>query len=399
MPLLISLITSLLGLFILTYTFRQMGFRPIVGALTGAAVGAVAPLLFMVPLQYCTFEVERESVDYAMGVFLIAVSLSIGLFLANAFARLIRNRPPGGRLFPPHHPRGEIKSRWWTPIVLISPTLIILALFLYYPALDTFRLSTMLVRLGAPRTAFVCVDNFTRLMTDDGYFRSVSSTIVISLAIVIIGMSLSLFIATLAYQPIRGASIYRTFLIWPYAISPAVAGIIFLLMFNPTGGIINYFMDNLFDVSPQWLSDQHLAPITVILASVWKSMGFNILFYIAGLQNVSKELTEAAAIDGANAWQRFWRVTFPLLSPITFYLVVTNLTYAFFDTFGTIDYLTPNGGPLGSTNTLMYRIFDVGYNNQNLGQAAAQSIVLFMIVLGITFLQFRTGERRVNYGA
>jgi sn-glycerol 3-phosphate transport system permease protein len=197
---------------------------------------------------------------------------------------------------------------------------------------------------------------------------------------------------------VKGARIYRTLLIWPYAISPAVAGVIFLLLFNPAGGIINYMLSGLGLPAVPWLNNPTFAPWAVIIASVWKSMGFNILFYIAGLQNVPKDLQEAAAIDGANAWQRFWRVVFPLLSPITFFLIITNMTYAFFETFGTIDYLT-RGGPLNSTTTMMYRIYQVGIQNNDLGKAAAQSIVLFILVIGLTIMQFRSTGSRVTYGA
>jgi sn-glycerol 3-phosphate transport system permease protein len=283
------------------------------------------------------------------------------------------------------------------PFVFLTPTLIILALFLYYPAFDSLRLSTLLYRLGAPRSAFVCVDNFTRLVDPD-YFKSVLITFGMSFAIVVLGLGLGLLIATAAYQPIRGASIYRTFLIWPYAISPVVAGIIFSLLFNPAGGIINYFLKSIFGITIPWLNDPTYAPWAVIIASVWKSLGFNILFYIAGLQNIPKDLLEAAAIDGATTIQRFLRVTFPLLSPITFFLVITNVTYAFFETVGTLVYMTGGAGPLGSTNTLMYRIYQLGIQNNVMGKAAAQSIVLFLMVIALTVIQFRTGSNRVTYG-
>src|SRR5690606_8877391 len=217
-------------------------------------------------------------------------------------------------------------------------------------------------------------------------------------AIVIIGLALGLLVASMAYQPITGARIYRTLLIWPYAISPAVAGVIFLRLFNPAGGFINYVLSNTFGFSVHWLQDQTAARWSIIATSVWKSMGFNILFYIAGLQNVPSDLKESAAIDGANALQRFWYVTFPLLSPITFFLIITNMTYAFFETFATIDNLT-RGGPLNATTTMMYRIYQIGFVNQDLGKAAAQSIVLFVMVIGLTVLQFRSTGSRVTYGA
>jgi sn-glycerol 3-phosphate transport system permease protein len=308
-----------------------------------------------------------------------------------AFALLGRQLSTGAR------PPGAFKG-WLTPILLLSPTLIVLALFLYYPSLDTFRLSTLLIRLGNPRSAFICVDNFTRLAGDADYLNSVVTTLFMSVAIVAIGLVLSLLIATLAYQPIKGAAFYRTLLIWPYAISPAVAGVIFLLLFNPTGGIINYFLDRLFGAQIPWLNNPIFAPWAVILASVWKSLGYSILFYLAGLQNVPKDLLEAASIDGANAVQRYINVVIPLLSPITFFLIITNTTYAFFDTFGTIDYLT-GGGPLESTTTMMYNIYVVGVRNNDLGKAAAESIILFVMVIGLTIFQFRTAGQRVSYGA
>jgi sn-glycerol 3-phosphate transport system permease protein len=271
-------------------------------------------------------------------------------------------------------------------------------MFLYYPALDTFSLSTQLVKLGIPRTAFVCVDNFTSLAGDPKYLQAIGVTVFMSVAIVFFSLAISLAIALVAYLPVKGARIYRTLLIWPYAISPVVAGIIFLLIFNPLAGIFNYFYQAVFGVAIPWLNDPAFAPWAVIIASVWKSLGFNILFYIAGLQNVPGDLVEAAAIDGANAWRRFWSIVFPMLSPITFFLIITNTTYAVFETFGTIDTLT-SGGPLGSTTTLMFRIYEVGFTNRDLGKAAAQSIVLFIMVIGFTLLQFRTTARRVTYGA
>ena len=220
-----------------------------------------------------------------------------------------------------------------------------------------------------------------------------------SFFIIVLSMGLSLLIATMAYLPIRGAGIYRVLLVWPYAMSPAVAGIIFLLMFNPSGGLINYLFGKWFGIKLGWLNDPDVAPWTIIIASVWKSMGFNILFYIAGLQNVPKDLIEAGAIDGAGVLRRFWHIVLPLLSPTTFFLIVTNLTYAFFETYATIDYLTPGGGPLQSTTTMMYRVIQLGIYNNDMGKAAAQSIVLFLTVIGMTLVLFRFGGRQVNYGA
>jgi sn-glycerol 3-phosphate transport system permease protein len=288
----------------------------------------------------------------------------------------------------------------------LAPTLIILLLFLYYPSIETVRLSAHLARLGAKREAFVCVDNYTRLIetkpnSTDDYVDIVRRTLVISTAIVFLSMALALGIATMAYLPIRGAGIYRTLLVWPYAVSPAVTGIIFLLMFNPAGGIINHFIVDLLGVErpPGWLNDPKVAPWTIIIASVWKSMGYNIIFYIAALQNVPKDLIEAGAIDGAGVMRRFYHIVLPLLSPTTFFLVITNMTYAFFETYATIDYVTPGGGPLQSTTTMMYRVIQLGVDNNDLGKAAAHSIVLFLTVIGMTIIMFRSGGRQVTYGA
>jgi sn-glycerol 3-phosphate transport system permease protein len=394
LPVLVILVAALVGAGILAYSFQRIGRSVASGGVIGAVGGAVGSLIFMLPLQFCTFEAERTALDVGFGILLIVIGMAAVLWPLYWLAqRWSRQRP----LFVAESQPGAFKGRF-VPALLLAPTIIILALFLYYPSLDTFRLSTLLARLGAPRTAFVCVDNFTRLVGDADYGRAIVTTFFMSAAIIVISMSLSLLIATMAYQPIKGAPVYRTLLIWPYAISPAVAGIIFLLMFNPTGGVINYVLDNLIGVKLPWLNDPTVAPWAVILASVWKSMGFNILFYIAGLQNVPKDLQESGAIDGANAIQRFFYITLPLLSPITFFLLITNMTYAFFETFGTIDYLTA-GGPLESTTTLMYRIYEVGIQNNDLGKAAAQSIVLFAMVIGLTIFQFRSAGQRVTYGA
>lgn len=391
-------ITAAVGALIMAWLFRRKRLSPVLGAVAGGAAGVIGALIFMLPLNFCTFEAERDTIDRVFGAALIGIGMAFTLWLVQWAARWWQGRraPKPDAGFQWQQP-GVFRGRL-LPIVFLAPTLVILALFLYYPSLDTFRLSTLLVRLGARRTAFVCVDNFTSLVADPDYYTSLLITIGMSLAIVALGLALALLIALAAYQPVTGARIYRTLLIWPYAISPAVAGVIFLLLFNPAGGIINHLLAGVGIPNIPWLNNPTFAPWAVIIASVWKSMGFNILFYIAGLQNVPKDLQESAAIDGANAVQRFRHIVFPLLSPITFFLIITNMTYAFFETFGTIDYLT-RGGPLESTTTLMYRIYQVGIQNNDLGKAAAQSIVLFIMVIGLTILQFRSTGRRVTYGA
>lgn len=394
-PLLVVLIAGLIGGVIGAAVFARTKRQPLVGAAVGAVGAGLGSQLFVLPLDYCTFEPQRPALDQWIGIGLIILgALTVLLPLLWASQRL-----QGGwrQLIATDSQPGAFRG-WLTPILLLLPTLTILALFLYYPSLDTLHLSTQTSFLGIPGTIPVCVDNFTMLLKDPNYGRSFTTTALISVATVGLSMGLALGIAMLAYQPVKGARIYRTFLIWPYAISPAVAGVIFLLLFNPSGGLINYLINQLGMGGIQWLNNPTWAPWAVIIASVWKSLGFNILFYIAGLQNVPGELKEAAAIDGANAWQRFLRITVPMLSPITFFLLITNTTYAVFETFGTIEYLTPGGGPLQSTETLMYRVYRVGIKENDLGAGAAQSIILFMMVIGLTIFQFRSTGRRVNYG-
>lgn len=396
-PLVVLLVAGAAGALFMALVFRRIGYSLPIGGLIGAGAGALGSLIFMVPLNYCTFEAERPAVDVIFGIMLIVIGMLVVLLPLRWLVERWKDRRSGS-LVAEQGTQGTFRTGWVTPYVLLAPTLVILLLFLYYPFLDTFRLSTLLTGRGAPRSRFVCVENFTSLVSDPAYGYSVFVTFLIAAAIVFVGMGLALLIATLAYQPVRGAGIYRTLLVWPYAISPVVAGVIFGLMFDPAAGIINYFTNNLVGVKLPWLSNGSLAVIAVILTSVWKTMGFNILFYIAGLQNVPKDLLEAGAIDGANTAQRFLRITIPLLSPITFFLIITNMTYAFFEIFGTIDYLTA-GGPLKATTTMIYRIYELQSGTIGLGQAAAQSVILFLLVIGLTLLQFRGSGRRVTYGA
>ncbi|MCC7448111.1 MAG: sugar ABC transporter permease [Anaerolineae bacterium] len=299
----------------------------------------------------------------------------------------------------------------WLPYLLLLPTMIILVLFLYYPILSTFQLSLYQAAPNGIDLTYVGTDNFGRLLDPkittnektgaiqfkNEYFLVLGRTLLFSLAIVVGGLGLSLAIANLANQKIRGIRIYRTLLIWPYAISPAIAGVVFLFMFNPVGVVSSWF-NTIFHVRPNWLGDPVLTPLLVIMASIWKNLGYNVIFYLAGLQNVGGDLLEAAAIDGANRWQRFWRITFPLLSPFTFFLLITNLTYAFFDIFGTVDVLA-GPGPNNSTTVLIYNLYIDLNVNHSTGMAAAQSVLLFALVAALTIFQFRTTERGVYYGA
>lgn len=283
------------------------------------------------------------------------------------------------------------------PFVFLSPTLLILAVFLYYPVIQTFILSTFRVAFLGLRKKFIGLENFGDLAQDPNYWHTVWVTLIITSVVVVGGLGLSLAIAMLANRKLRGASIYRVLLIWPFALSPAVTGVIFLFMFSPGYGAINYLTELVTGTELNWLGNPRLAITLIILASIWRNLGYNVVFYLAGLQNLNLEVLEAASIDGANNWQRFWKVTFALLSPMSFFLLITNITYSFFDLFGMIDIVT-KGGPLDSTNVMIYNLYRDGFEYYKTGLAAAQSVILFAVVVGLTIIQFRTTGQRVHYG-
>ena len=285
----------------------------------------------------------------------------------------------------------------WLPVALLSPTLLILVVFLYYPVIQTFILSTYRVAFLGLRKHFIGLGNFIELAQAPAYYHTIFVTAIITTAIVIIGMGISLAIALLANQPIKGAPIYHILLIWPYALSPAVAGVIFLFLFSPHFGTINYLMSSVTGKELNWLGDPTLAILLIIMASIWKNLGYNVVFYIAGLQNINTEILEAASIDGAGPWKKFWSVTFALISPMTFFLLITNITYSFFDIFGMVDIVT-KGGPLDATNVMIYNLYRDGFEYYKSGMAAAQSIILFLAVVALTLVQFRTSGRHVHYG-
>jgi sn-glycerol 3-phosphate transport system permease protein len=451
-------LTVIAGALFVAYRYQRIRRSIALGALVGAVAGFLGPTLFMLPLQACTFEPERTPIDYAVGAAIFIFGALIAIYgVAWGSRYMLARGKEREALTVGQTTHGVFNTSFIVPFVLLAPTLLILIVFIYYPAVETFNLATRLVRLGAPRTAFRCVDNFTELIEptfsfefyfllaaaviltgviyyvnrfgdaraewfkwvrnlasaaylalayvflmdlwEEDYAEIFFNTVFISVMIVVVGLVVSLAIAYLAYQPVKGATIYRTLLIWPYAVSPAIAGILFSIMFDPNAGIVDHLLEVIFGVDlPAFRQDAWLARWVIIIASVWKTLGYNILFYLAGLQNVPKDLIEAAAIDGANVWQRFANVVLPSLSPITFFLIITNLTYAFFSIFGTIDYLT-KGAPAGATSVAIYEIYRVGIQNKDLGRAAAQSIILFLIVIAVTLWQFRTSGRRVSYGA
>lgn len=284
----------------------------------------------------------------------------------------------------------------WLPYLLLLPTFVVLIIFLFYPAVETFRLSFYKVHPFGLSEKFAGFYNFVKLATSADYRHSFAISLVFSVAVVVVGLAISLAISLLLNQKLRGMKYYRSLLIWPYALSPAVSGAIFRFLFNPANGYVNYFYSTLFGADPKWLTDGTLALVIVTVAATWKNLGYNTIFYLAGLQNVQKEALESAAIDGAGATRRFWHVTFPLLSPTTFFLLIMNIIYSYFRSFGLIDVLT-EGGPANATNILIYQLYRDFFVNAKTGYAAAESMILFTLVVLLTLMQFRTTGRRVYY--
>ena len=244
-------------------------------------------------------------------------------------------------------------------------------------------------------TEWVGLDNFRQLFNDASYLASFKTTAMFSLLVAVLGLAVSLLLATMANRVVRAAPVYKTLLIWPYAVAPAIAGVLWLFMFAPSIGVVAYGLQRM---GIQWnhlLNADH-AMALVVMAAVWKQVSYNFLFFLAGLQSIPKSLIEAAAIDGAGPWRRFWTITFPLLSPTSFFLLVINVVYAFFDTFGIIDAAT-QGGPGKDTAILVYKVYYDGFKALDLGGSAAQSVVLMAIVVALTVIQFRFVEKKVQY--
>lgn len=282
-------------------------------------------------------------------------------------------------------------------VLFLLPTLAILVFFLYYPTIQTFALSVYQIGFLGLTQRFVGLKNYLTIFTDPATQRVLQNTLIFSAGSVLGSMSLGLGLALLAGRKIRGWRIYRLLLIWPYAMSPAVAGAIFLFLFNSQSGLINYFLSITLHIKPSWLANPVLAMLVIIMAAVWQNLGYNVVFYLAALQGLPGDVLEAAIIDGATAWQRFWKITFPLLSPMTFFLLITNSIIAFFGAFALVDMLT-KGGPAGATNILIYSIYQNGFEFFKTGYAAALSVLLFFIVVILTIIQFRFTGRRVHYG-
>lgn len=281
------------------------------------------------------------------------------------------------------------------PYLLLAPQLAITVIFFFLPAGQAVWQSFHLEDPFGLSSTFVGLDNFRELFSQSAYLNSFKITAIFSLLVAIVGLAVSLLFAVLANRVIRAAAFYKTMLIWPYAVATAVAGVLWLFMFSPSVGIIAVF---LFEMGISWNPrlEADDAMLLVVMASVWKQISYNFLFFLAGLQAIPRSLIEAAAIDGAGPVRRFWSIVFPLLSPTTFFLLVVNVIYAFFDTFAIIDVIT-QGGPGESTSILVYKVYNVGFRGLDLGASAAQSVVLMLIVIALTVIQFRYIDRRVNY--
>ncbi len=290
--------------------------------------------------------------------------------------------------------RVRFKS-WWLPWALIAPQMAIIAVFFYLPAVQVVYQSVLQQDAFGTSTEFVGLLNFERLWNDDTYLESFKTTALFSVLVAFFGLAIALLLAVMADTVIKGATWYKTLLIWPYAVAPAVAGVLWLFMFAPSVGIVSYALRS---IGFEWnhLLDGNHAMALIVMAAVWKQISYNFLFFLAGLQSIPKSLIEAAAIDGAGRWRRFWTIVFPLLSPTTFFLLVINVVYAFFETFAIVDAAT-HGGPGKETAILVYKLYYDAFKALDLGASAAQSAVLMVIVVTLTVIQFRYVEKRVQY--
>ena len=281
------------------------------------------------------------------------------------------------------------------PWLLLAPQLAVILIFFFWPAAQALLQSLQQQDAFGTSVEWVGLDNFRRLFNDSGYIASFKITAIFSVLVAVLGLTLSLMLAVFADRVIKGTNVYRTLLIWPYAVAPAVAGVLWLFMFAPSIGIVSFALRKL-GIDWNHLIDGSQAMTLIVMAAIWKQISYNFLFFLAGLQSIPKSLIEAAAIDGAGPWRRFWTIVFPLLSPTTFFLLVINVVYAFFETFAIVDAAT-EGGPGKDTAILVYKVYYDGFKALDLGSSAAQSVVLMTIVIALTVVQFRYVEKKVNY--
>jgi sn-glycerol 3-phosphate transport system permease protein len=283
----------------------------------------------------------------------------------------------------------------WLPWVLLLPQLLIIGVFFFWPAAQAVLQSFQIEDAFGMSTEWVGLENFANLLDDPTYLNSFMRTALFSLLVAGLGIAISLILAIFADRIVRAAMLYKTLLIVPYAVAPVIAGVLWMFMFSPSLGVVAHYLGEL---GYNWnhIMNENQAMALVVLASVWKQISYNILFFLAGQQSIPKSLIEAASIDGAGPWRRFWNIQLPLLSPTTFFLLVINIVYAFFDTFGIIDAATA-GGPGQSTSILVYKVYQDGFMSLDLGSSAAQSVILMIIVVALTVVQFRYVEKKVQY--
>jgi sn-glycerol 3-phosphate transport system permease protein len=283
----------------------------------------------------------------------------------------------------------------WLPYALVAPQVVITLVFFFWPASQAIYWSLLIQDAFAATTQFVWFDNFRDLFNDPRYLASFRVTAVFSVLVTGIGLAVALLLAVFADRIVRGAKVYKTLLIWPYAVAAAVAAVLWLFLLNPTLGILTHVMRTL-GYDWNYLLNPRQALVLIVIAAVWKQISYNFLFFLAGLQSIPKSLIEAAAIDGAGPARRFWTIVFPLLSPTAFFLLVVNVVYAFFDTFAIVDAAT-NGGPVQATAILVFKVYQDGVQALDLGGSAAQSVILMIVVIALTVAQFRFVERKVQY--
>ncbi|GHA20712.1 glycerol-3-phosphate transporter permease [Devosia pacifica] len=289
----------------------------------------------------------------------------------------------------------SIFTNRWLPYVLLAPQLIITLIFFIWPASQAVTSSFERQDPFGFRTTFVWFENYTRVLSDPSYANALWNTAVFAFGVVAVSMGFALLLAVCVDRAIRTARLYTTLLVWPYAVAPVVAGVLWWFLFNPTIGLLPYILEGFgYDWNHRVSGGQAMA--LIVIASAWKQISYNFLFFVAGLQSVPASLSEAASIDGAGPFKRFWTIIFPLLSPTTFFLMIININYVMFESFGTID-ATTSGGPGQSTTTLVYKVYVDGVAGLNIGSSSAQSVLLMGIVIFLTFIQFRYVERRVNY--
>ncbi|MEZ5844845.1 MAG: sn-glycerol-3-phosphate ABC transporter permease UgpA [Hyphomicrobiaceae bacterium] len=281
------------------------------------------------------------------------------------------------------------------PYLLLAPQIAITIIFFFWPAGQAVYQSLFLPDPFGLKMKFVGLSNFTFLLSDPHYLASFQTTAIFSFLVAFFSMAIALWLAVMADRVIKGSETYRTLLIWPYAVAPAIAGVLWLFMFNPSIGLFPYAL-KAFGYNWNHVLNAGEAMGLVVAAATWKQISYNFLFFLAGLQAIPRSVIEAAAIDGARFWRRFWTIVFPLLSPTTFFLLVVNVVYAFFETFGVIHTIT-GGGPQQSTMILVYKVYADGFVGQDLGSSAAQSVILLFVVGLLTVVQFRYVERRVHY--